>query len=302
MVRPIVRTSIFCLTLWLCAAVWPAPARDLFVNNVTGDDTFSGRLATTTSGGEGPVRSLAKALRLASSGDRIVLANTGQPYHECVALQGNKHSGNGVWPLVIDGQGATLDGSAAVPESSWELVADDVFRFRPRRLAHELVFNGDQRLVRRPAPAQGAAWSRALGENQWTLTRGYSYVRLPSRTEPQDHALRHTAHPVGITLHRVWHVVIANLRVRGYQLDGISLPDGVRDCQLVNVTCEANGRSGVAVGGTSRVDLVRCQLRGNGAAQLWADGRSQVALFQPQFDPQDGPPVDGDSERVRIER
>lgn len=289
--------------LWALAGL--APAKDLFVNNTAGDDTFTGKLATTASGMEGPVRTLAKALRLATAGDRIVLANTGQPYRECVALQGNKNSGNGVWPLVIDGQGATLDGSAAIPGDSWELVADDVFRFRPRRQAFHLVFQGDETLVRRATPRPGSAWSEALDEKQWTLTRGHAYVRLPARAEPSDHELRHTAHPVGITLHRVWHVVIANLRVRGYQLDGISLPEGVRDCQLVNVVCEANGRAGVAVGGTSRVDLVRCTLKGNGVAQLWAADRSQVALFQPQFDPQDGPnrpsiPVNGDSERVRI--
>lgn len=279
-----------------------AQARDVFVNNITGDDTFSGELATTSSGGEGPVRSLAKALRLAGPGDRIVLAKTGDQYRECVALEGGKHSGDGYLPFVIDGQGATLDGSAAIPERSWEAVADDVFRFRRRRLAFGLVFDGDTTLVRREPPPAGAAWSSALEENQWTQRQGYAYVRLPSRTGPREHAIRHTAHPVGITLHRVQHVVIANLHVRGYQLDGISLPEGVRDCQLVNVVSEANGRSGVAVAGTSRTDLVRCHLRGNGATQLWAADRSQAALFQVEFDPRDGVPVDGDSKRVRIVR
>ena len=40
----------------------------------------------------GPVRTIAKALRLAQAGDRIELAKSEQPYRECVSLVGTRHS------------------------------------------------------------------------------------------------------------------------------------------------------------------------------------------------------------------
>lgn len=277
-----------------------AAARDLFVNNTAGDDTFSGEMADTHTGGEGPVRTLAKALRLATPGDRISMANTGQPYRECVALEGGQHSGDGVLPFIVEGNGATLDGSAAVPTRSWELVDDDLFRFRPRRLAYHLVFDGPHRLDRVSVSPSTWPAAKTLKPGQWTLCRGHVYTRLPERSLPSDRAITHTAHAVGITLHRVRDVVISNLRVRGYQLDGISLPDGVRNCLLADVVSEENGRCGVAVAGTSHADLFRCTLRHNGVVQVLASGRSRVLVEKAQFDPDDGAPVDEDGGRVRV--
>src|SRR5579871_4227572 len=63
-----------------------AAARDLFVNNVTGDDVLDGTAPEGQHLGQGPFRTIAKALRVAGAGDHIELANTGQPYREQVAV------------------------------------------------------------------------------------------------------------------------------------------------------------------------------------------------------------------------
>ena len=90
----------------------PAPvrARDVFVNNVAGNDAKPGVRADPQSG-DGPVRTLDRALRLVRHGDRIVLANTGEPYREMISLCDVGQRGYPDLPLVIQGNGATLDGT-----------------------------------------------------------------------------------------------------------------------------------------------------------------------------------------------
>jgi len=108
------------LATWLVLTLLAAPmasGRDIHVNNLDGDDSFTGRRAGNLSDWSGPVRSIARALELAVQGDRIVLANSGEPYRESISLAGSRHSGDVLRPLVIEGNGAILDGSAPVPAS-----------------------------------------------------------------------------------------------------------------------------------------------------------------------------------------
>src|SRR3990172_3435458 len=138
------------LATWLVLTLLAAPmasGRDIHVNNLDGDDSFTGRRAGNLSDWSGPVRSIARALELAVQGDRIVLANSGEPYRESISLAGSRHSGDVLRPLVIEGNGAILDGSAPVPAEAWEHYRGPVFRFRPPGLAHQQLFLGD-----RPAP------------------------------------------------------------------------------------------------------------------------------------------------------
>jgi len=112
-----------------------AAGRDIYVNNLAGDDTFTGHKphGVARADRSGPVRSIDKALRLAQQGDRIVVANSGAPYRESVSLVGSRRSGYSFKPFVIEGSGSILDGSAAVPPGSWENYEGPVFRFRPPR-------------------------------------------------------------------------------------------------------------------------------------------------------------------------
>jgi len=63
---------------WLALYVASASARDLFVNNLVGNNSDDGARAVAQDG-SGPLRTLQRALRLVEPGDRIVLGNTGQP-------------------------------------------------------------------------------------------------------------------------------------------------------------------------------------------------------------------------------
>ncbi|MCE9556521.1 MAG: DUF1565 domain-containing protein, partial [Planctomycetes bacterium] len=86
------RFIVSLLLLALVAA--PAPAEDIFVNNLAGQDAADGRATAGSSQQSGPVRTIARALALAKAGDRIVLAKTEEPYREAVGLGGPRNSGD----------------------------------------------------------------------------------------------------------------------------------------------------------------------------------------------------------------
>lgn len=246
-----------------------AVARDVHVDNLGGDDNFTGRGTEIRPDGSGPVRTIARALELASQGDRIVLRNSGVPYRESISLVGSRHSGYSYRPFVIEGNGAVLDGSAPVPPDAWEHYRGAVFRFRPPRLQHQQLF-----LDGRPA-ARFTAGARApdppeLDPLGWCLHRGHIYFAIEPKTTklPKDYPLTYTSKRVGITLYRVDRVAILDLTVQGFQLDGINLCNNAREVTLAGVTCRGNGRAGITVGGTSQAQLNACLAGDNGEAQV----------------------------------
>lgn len=261
------------LALLLVAAVpfSTAQGREIFVHNEAGDDTYTGEepLGAARAERTGPVRTIEKALRLARRGDRIVLAATETPYRESIALVGSDRGGSRLQPLVLEGNGATLDGSAPVPTGAWENYAGPVFRFHPPRVGHQQLF-----LAGRPAPRVESA-SMDIGPPkleplEWCLHGGYIYFRVEPTRLPEDYPLTYADKQTGITLFHVDHVVIQDLTVQGFQLDGINAFNSARNVVLRRVMCRGNGRSGVTVGGASLLDLDGCQIGDNGGSQLLA--------------------------------
>ncbi|MGE0605746.1 MAG: right-handed parallel beta-helix repeat-containing protein [Pirellulales bacterium] len=281
------RTVIWACLLCGCAAnAW---AKDLYVNNVTGDDTFLGAQPDFADGG-GPVRTIAKALRLADSGDRIILADAGQPYRESITLISSHHSGGAVNRFTIIGNGAILDGSTPVPPHCWQHVSGDVFRFRPQRSAFQQLFIDDRPLVRRPVEGDRSPVS-FLQPREWALYEGQIYLRVEPGVSVYQYNLSSTGEAVGITLYRCREIEIADLTVQGFQLDGINAFDGVDDCVLTNVTCRGNGRSGLTVAGNCHLLLDGCTLGDNGFCQLLTAGSSITNLQNSQLLPNTAPAV-----------
>jgi hypothetical protein len=64
------------------------------------------------------------------------------------------------------------------------------------------------------------------------------------------------------------NVVVRDLVIQGFQLDGISAHNSARRVSIEGVTCRGNGRSGIAVGGASLVEVVGCLIGDNAEAQL----------------------------------
>ena len=81
------------LTLSLALLALPAAARDVFVNNVTGDDHLDGSAPLRGDGSTGPMKTIGRALAIAEKSSRIVLAKTDQPYRETLSLSARNRRG-----------------------------------------------------------------------------------------------------------------------------------------------------------------------------------------------------------------
>lgn len=254
-----------------------AAARDIYVNNLAGDDRFDGTAAATQGARIGPCRTVTHALELAGKGDRVILAVTRQPYRESITLQAGRHSGLGEHPFEIVGNGAILEGLAPVPEGAWRHVGGEVYCFSPPRMSSQLLYLDGKPATRVPV-GLGDLELPPLKPRQWCLFQRDVYFRPDAGRTPGSYRLEYCALPVGITLYEVRHVVIRDLIMQGFQRDGINAHDGVFDTALKKITCRGNARSGISLGGASRVQIAECLLGGNGEAQLRAEGCSHAHL------------------------
>ncbi len=273
-----VRTSLLLASILLpCITAGPVSAKTIYVDNQIGSDRFDGISSKPTGRGAGPVETIRRATELAGSGGRIVVANTGQPYYENVVLFGHKNSGTRREPFRIEGQGATLDGTVAIPDSAWESVGNSVFRYRPTLLSHQMLYNEG-----RPLPQvfakKGSLVRPRLEPGQWCYHDGTIYFRVEGNRLPETYRLRCAGHGAGLLLYRVDHVEISGLTIQGFQLDGIQAADAVSKISLVGLNLRGNGRSGISVQGASRITASQCLVGNNGRAQVRVDGYCKANL------------------------
>ena len=258
------RCSFLAVLLALAA---PAAAREIHVDNVLGDDRASGEHAQPQVEKIGPVQTIAKALRLAQQGDRIVLAKNEPPYRESISLMGSRHSGDGNQPFTIVGNGSILDGSASIPSEAWKHYEGAVFRFRPPQMAYQQFFLNDRPAVRVVGSSMSGSPPK-LNALEWCLHAGAIYFCVEPAKLPADYRLSCANYQTGITLYQVDRVAIQDLTVQGFQYDGINLSNSARRVRIERVTCRGNGHSGVSVGGASELSIDTCLVGNNGAAQL----------------------------------
>lgn len=284
----------------LLVGIGSASARDIFVDNLGGDDRNNGSSAISEGRLNGPTKTITKALRIARTGDRVILrANVGEPYRECVTLQGGGNSGFLTDPLEIMGNGAVLDGTVSLADAAWHSEKGDIFSVQPARMSYQQLFLDGQPAQR--LEASGATLP-ALQPLQWCLVQGRIYFRVEPGRLPRDYNPSCCGHTVGITLYDVHDVVIHDLTIRGFQLDGLNAHDTVFSTDIVNVISLNNGRSGFSVGGSSRVRLDECSAGGNGQAQVRTEGYCQVRRVGGKFDEATAPALRNEGGQVVEER
>ncbi|MHB8972400.1 MAG: right-handed parallel beta-helix repeat-containing protein [Pirellulaceae bacterium] len=260
--------SIPAATLW---------ARDIYVNNVMGDDRFDGGTAVASGDRIGPYRTLTRALAATRKGDRVIVANTVEPYRESITLQGARQSGYPEAPFELIGNGAVLEGSQPVPPDAWGYVDSNLFRFRPPKTAFQVLYMDGKPARRREIGTSDEL--AGLQPLEWCLYEQHVYFCVEPNRQPQSYAMTFTAMRVGITLYEVHHVIVKDLVIQGFQLDGVNAFDGVSETTLSALHCRGNGRSGISVGGASRVRLAACLVGDNGVAQVRTEGVSQTQLI-----------------------
>lgn len=151
--------SLILLVFFLVAT--PVWARDIYVNNVTGEDRNDGSASEVLGADVGPVRTITRALQLARKADRVIVSNTGEAYHESITLQGGRQSGVPDAPFELVGNGAMLDGTAQVPTEGWSHYQGKVFRYRPPKMSFQLLYLDAKPAERRKVAQRGDCWPTA---------------------------------------------------------------------------------------------------------------------------------------------
>ncbi len=251
------------------AIVNTASADDWYVDNISGDDRQTGGLSGQ------PLKTIQAALLKTKAGDRIILKKSDLPYREQLSITGARNSGFRGKPLEIVGNGATLEGAEPIQGTSWETIGRDLFQYRPARLSHQLLFLDGNPLDKVIGPPDEIP---ALEPLQWTQRDGWIIVRTEPGKAPYQYNFSCCRRTVGITLYEAHDVLITDLTIQGFQLDGINAHDQVDQAVVNGCVIRGNGRSGVSVGGASHVDLTSSLIGDNGKAQVRSEGFCRLVI------------------------
>lgn len=252
--------------LFLLQAV-NASAVEIYVDNLVGDDVFDGRNSVPSDTGTGPVRTLRRAIQLAGFGDQIVLTRPGAVYYDSLSLTGTRNSGSPHYPFTIVGNGAILSGLRAVPPAGWRRAGPDLWQLTMTRKGFYRLLRDGQPLPEL-IPEPGVNPLETLAPGQWTATGGSVYFRVDGDAPPSTQAFSYAADQTGLSLYQVENVKIVDLTLRDFRFDGIHAQNMCRNVSLENVTCFNNGRAGIAVSGTSKVEVIGGSVSGNGRFQI----------------------------------
>ena len=212
-----------------------ATAADYYVNNCIGRDNNDGKTAKTA------VKTIAKAVSLCHTSDRIVLANTGTVYHESLCL--SRRGGTPQRPFVIEGNGAVLSGLRAVKPDEWQPMADGRYFFpvanRPYGMPY-LASHGKRLAVTSKADTIGP------GEYFWDREKGIYFKPAADQTLA-SYDLGVTLLGSGLATASASYIVCRNLVCEHFANDGFNMHGDCRGITLENVVARYNGDDGISI-------------------------------------------------------
>lgn len=287
-------SSFLVLTLILVHGL-PLHAKEIYVNNMTGHDRNLGQSPDTIDVLAGPVRTIARAIALSGPGDKIIIAPTEFPYRETLCLFGKNQSGDDFNAFTIEGNGAVLDGSEALPIEVWSHAFGNTFRFKPTKFTYFQLFESG-RPLKRIAVEPGAKQPPHLNPMEWCICNGFVYISLDNfkRPDDRDYNFSYSKLTTGITIMQTNDVRINDLIVQGFQVDGISVVNNTKNVVLDNIIVRGNGRNGLTVGAASTVSVGYSLLGDNRIAQIEMGERSELLVFLSELngtDETDIPPM-----------
>lgn len=231
----------------------PAP-RDLHVDPKTGDDASDGVAK--------PVKTIARALRLAKAGDTVHLA-PGR-YAESVVFA--NHRGEPGRPITLDGHGAILDGADPLNPSEWQMIAPGLYRhdhllqMNPAILGRWFfVFDGKMNRMGRTSKGPSAALKKAeeLAVGEWTylpdapITRettrltGAFFIKIDPEKNLADYRIEAPLRSAGVQFGGLCqHITVRNLTATNVYNDGFNIHGDQRDLVFENIAAIDCGDDG----------------------------------------------------------
>ncbi len=251
-------------------------AQVIYVDSLQGDDIAEGTSPTPVDLKNGPVRTIRRGLQLLTKGGTLNLANNGTPYYESLEL--NRGMGGFLLhPTLIKGNGSELNGSFPVHPLGWRKAGDHIWKFTPVRKGNYLLILDNKALPETPVPPGGFRFPD-LPEGHWAAWRGSIYFRPGKLEVPSELNLWFAVRSVGVTLYEVKNVVVNNLKVRHFRIDGINAHDRATNIRLENVTAEENGRAGVVASGSSVISLEKPTIKNNRKYSVLITERATIQI------------------------
>jgi hypothetical protein len=265
----------------LFAATVTASARDIYVDNTSGDDRYRGQ-SLQVSSGQGPLRSLQKAVRIAKPGDRIIVNPTNVPFREEVVINGvDRENPTADYPVVIEGNGATLDGLVPIDPMLARPLGAGLFQFEtalgPQHTSDVLFVDG------KPAPRGAGRWANGmpmLQPGEFAPWNGWLCYQVAREDVIDRHAFAVSRLNVGLTIYRSNHWIVRNLTFRGYRLDGIRIHGPVEGLQFQFCRFLSNGRAGLAAYGLAEAGISDSEAIGNGKAGIVSRNFARFGLIR----------------------
>ena len=275
--------AVFLAFVLFCGWAMVASARTIYIDNRIGNDVNNGLASTNEGLRVGPVKTFDRAIVLLETGDTLEIANNGAafPYHDSLRLIGEDGSGVPALPLVINGNGAILDGSASIPRDAWEALGDGLWRFEPWKKGWYRLYRGEETL---PEVASERGSRAELPAGHWTVWRGAIYYQVLPDEIPANEPFRIATREAGIFLYHVHHVIIRDLTIRRYHLDGINAHDQAGPVVLEGVRSVENARGGVFIGGTSQLSIRGGQIQDNRVAPIIVQELGRVEINETDID------------------
>lgn len=248
----------------------PGQRRNIHVDPVLGNDGANG-LAQKPSATNGPVKTIAQAIRLAQPGDTIHL----QPvvYRDWAAFFDK--SGAPGRPITLDGHGATLDGCDPLDPAAWKEVAPGLFRHDDLLPLTDaivdrwfFVMEGKLNRMRRcsKGPSEPLKSPESLQPGEWTFVKdaertkaaragyihGSFWIRLPPGQSLAAAKIEVPVRMAGVLMHgKSSHLVVKNLTATRPYNDGFNLVD-CRDVVFENIRAIDCGDDGISAHGECR--------------------------------------------------
>lgn len=267
---------VLLLSVFLCL---PARAQVVYINNASGNDAFDGRSPRPLGGGRGPVKTLQRALEIAAPGETIRLALSDRPW--VGGLSSGRPGLGGIEgnPVIIDGAGCTITGRMPLPPRVWSYMGNGVYRMQPfRKGYYQLFLNGEPATYVDYKPSTDNAELPQLNPLEWTHDEGHIYFRVKENSYIEDYALEYPGDDVGLDLYGVRHVVVRNLTLEGFYLDGITVHGDSSNVLIESVTSRFNARSGLAIGGIATVEVRGSTFTANRLCEIYSYNAGQAVL------------------------
>ena len=180
------------------------------------------------------------------------------------------------------GNGATLSGAKTVPVWAWRTHPNGVYEMRPQRKGHYLLMLDGKVLPQQSDKNRLAGTDPAEGE--WTYRNGSIFYKLPAGKSLRRGHYEFAADGVGVSLYNVRNVVIRNLNIQHFRVDGIHAHGLCKNVVMDNVTYVGNGRSGMAISGTSHVNILNCTFKGSRKHSVRVSGYARGKINQSSLD------------------